>query len=117
MIDYERLEVYQCALEFVRRPLPLRETAGAKGNGDLFDQFRRASLSVVLNIAEGAGKVRQPDKQRFYAISRGAAYECAALLDLFSLLGILQPEQKQEAKSLLHRIISMLSVLSRQERS
>ena len=54
MIDFERLEVYKYALEFVRHTIPLRETV-SKGNGELTDQFRRASFSVVLNIAEGAG--------------------------------------------------------------
>jgi four helix bundle protein len=30
----------------------------------------------VLNIAEGAGKVRQADKQRYFAIARGSVMEC-----------------------------------------
>ena len=113
MIDHERLEVYQCALEFVSQTLALRDAAVSRGNGELVDQFRRASLSIVLNIAEGAGKVRQPDKQRFYAIARGSAYECAALLDLFTVFGLLPMDQKRDRKKLLHRIVSMLSVLSR----
>jgi hypothetical protein len=28
-----------------------------RGNGELVDQFKRASFSIVLNIAEGAGKL------------------------------------------------------------
>ena len=113
MIDYERLEVYRCALDFVRQTVPLRQEARSKGNGELTDQFRRASFSIVLNIAEGSGRVQAPDKRRFYAISRGSAFECGALLDLFHLCGLLSPEEFATLKTLLHRIIAMLSVLCR----
>ena len=112
MIDFERLEVYKYALEFVRQTIPLRETV-SKGNGELTDQFRRASFSVVLNIAEGAGKVGPADKQKFYAISRGSAFECAALLDLFHLFGLVNDADHQASKQLLERIIAMLSSLCR----
>ena len=112
MIDYERLEVYRCALEFVRQTVPLRE-ALSKGSGELTDQFRRASFSMVLNIAEGAGRVKLPDKRRFYAISRGSAFECGALLDLFRLSGLISDVGLKAHKTLLCGIIAMLSRLSR----
>ena len=57
MIDYEKLEVYRLALQFVAATLSFRDLA-PKGRGELLDQFKRASFSVVLNIAEGAGKFK-----------------------------------------------------------
>ena len=79
MLVYEKLDAYRIALEFalefviitveVRDRLP-------RGSGELLDQFKRASFSIVLNIAEGAGKVRQADKQRYFAIARGSVMEC-----------------------------------------
>ncbi|MBM4321616.1 MAG: four helix bundle protein, partial [Deltaproteobacteria bacterium] len=42
-------------------------------------QLRRASISTPVNIAEGSGKTKEPDQQRYYAIARGSAMECAAL--------------------------------------
>jgi four helix bundle protein len=53
-----------------------------KGNRELVDQLKRASISLVLNIAEGAGKSAIDDKKRFYSIARGSTLECAAILDL-----------------------------------
>jgi len=44
----------------------------------LRDQLHRASISVVLNIAGGAGRFSAPDKARFSAIARGSATECGA---------------------------------------
>ena len=112
MIDYERLEVYKYALEFMRQTVPLREIL-SKGNGELTDQFRRASFSMVLNIAEGSGRIKTLDKRRFYAISRGSAFECGALLDLFHLSGLITDAEMRAFKTLLRRIVAMLSALCR----
>jgi four helix bundle protein len=46
------------------------------------DQLSRASLSIVLNIAEGAGKPSMRERRRFYGIALGSLRETYALLDL-----------------------------------
>jgi hypothetical protein len=56
MLDYEKLDVYRTALEFVIATIEIRGRL-PRGNGELVDQFKRASFSIVLNIAEGAGKL------------------------------------------------------------
>jgi four helix bundle protein len=55
-----------------------------RGRSHLADPFTRASMSVVLNIAEGAGKVSKGDKRRNSLTARGSATESAALLDASS---------------------------------
>jgi hypothetical protein len=47
--------------------------------------------------------------KRFLAIARGSAMECAAIVDVGIKLQIIEPKDAQEAKLLLHRIVSMLS--------
>src|SRR5438034_11291886 len=85
-LDAERLDVYRVAIEFQRFAV----SAVARGsNGGLRDQLDRASASIVLNIAEGAGRSSAPDKARFYAIARGSATECAAALDVLVARGLL----------------------------
>ena len=44
---------------------------GLKMKGHCKDQFDRALLSIVLNLAEGSGKLTAKDKRRFYAIAFG----------------------------------------------
>jgi four helix bundle protein len=46
------------------------------------DQLSRASLSVVLNIAEATGKPTRRDQNKFYAIALGSLRETQALLDV-----------------------------------
>lgn len=46
------------------------------------DQLGRASMSVILNIAEGSGKFSRPDRRSFYVIARASIFECVAILDI-----------------------------------
>jgi four helix bundle protein len=53
--DHERLDVYAVALDFVVLADGVVERL-PRGRAHLADQLSRASTSIVLNIAEGAGK-------------------------------------------------------------
>ena len=110
MLDYEKLDVYRIALEFVVTTVEIRDRL-PRGNGELQVQFKRASFSIVLNIAEGAGKLKQADKRRYFSIARGSVMECGALFDLFNALGHLSPDEYRTGKLLLTRIGAMLSKL------
>lgn len=109
-LDHEKLDVYRVSLEFaccvgeLLKKLP-------SGHADAANQLKRATLSILNNIAEGTGKTGKHDKQRFYAIARGSTYECASTLDFFRALQILPEDDLLQAKQLLVRIASMLSVL------
>lgn len=46
------------------------------------DQLNRASLSIILNIAEGSGKFSNPDRKKFFIIARASIFECIAILDI-----------------------------------
>ena len=48
----------------------------------LADQWKRASYSVVLNIAEGASRRGTKEFRRFLDIARGSLHEIEAILDL-----------------------------------
>jgi four helix bundle protein len=54
----------------------------------LRDQLRRASLSVILNVAEGAGQRSRAQKRQHYNIARGSTMECAAIVDVIRIRGV-----------------------------
>jgi four helix bundle protein len=66
-------------------------------------------VSILLNIAEGSGKISSVDKAKFYGIARGSSMECGAALDACRILELSDEAITTEAKELLVRIVSMLS--------
>ena len=111
MLDHEQLDVYQVALEFLVFANDVIERL-PRGRSHLADQLTRASTSIVLNLAEGAGKHSKPDKRRFYLTARGSATESAALLDVCLRLRLLDAADHQAGKERLMRIVSMLIKLA-----
>ena len=107
VLDHERLDVYHLALDFLVFANGVIETL-PRGRGHLADQFTRASMSVVLNIAEGAGKTSKPDKRRYYLTARGSATESAALLDVCARLKVLDDAGHRSGKEMIVRMVSML---------
>ena len=63
-------------------------------------------------FAEGSGKFG-PDARRFYAIARGSALECAAILDAFEVLKVVTFSDLAPGRDLLDRIVAKLTVLLR----
>ena len=112
MLDYEKLDVCRCAIEhlaFVFRSIPRIP----RGYSALVDQWRRAAMSVPLNIAEAVGKPSEADRCNRYAIARGEAMECGAILDVVRLLDAVPETELDDAKQLLIRVVGMLSKLCR----
>lgn len=80
MFDFEKLEVYKKAKLFNSeiRSFILSNRLDPTTK----DQLRRASFSVVLNLAEGSGRFSKPDRRNFFVISRSSVFECVAILDI-----------------------------------
>ena len=112
MLDHEKLDVYQCALRFAAIVFQILQKL-PRGHSELADQLKRATISIPLNIAEGAGKPTDKDRSRFHGIARGSAMECGAVLDLLLLQALAEPRTVNEAKSLLERLVAMLSKMCR----
>ena len=110
MLDHEKLDVYKASIEFMAIAIKITENI-PRGYSSLADQLKRASWSIPLNIAEGCGKNRINDKKRFYAIARGSAMECAAIIDVCQVMRIENENSFNQGKVLLTRIVSMLSKL------
>jgi len=62
-----------------------------KGHAHLADQMKRASSSVVLNLA-GSARASQRERRRFFVIARGSAFEVVAVLDICRVLEIVDDE-------------------------
>lgn len=109
--DHEKLDVYRASLEFVSYTAGLLDGLGGSYR-HARDQLMRSSQSIPLNIAEGNGKRSFGDRRRFFEIARGSAMESAATLDVLISLGACTKDQVVPGRTLLIRIVSMLSKLA-----
>jgi four helix bundle protein len=75
MFNFEKLEVWQKAIDFA--DLVYRETQSfpAEERFGLTTQMRRAAVSVSSNLAEGCSRISQNDFARFVEIATGSVFE------------------------------------------
>ena len=109
--DHEKLDVYQLELEFIEWVTPLLDEAAQTGRArarEVCNQLDRASLSSLLNTAEGNGRRQRQTRAKFFDEARGSATECAACLDAMVAKRIVPPERIESGKELLVRIVSIL---------
>ena len=108
MLSFQRLDVYQRAIEFLAL---VYDIVGElpRGNADRADQLMRSAESVVRNIAEGAGRWSEPDSASRYKIARGEAIECAASLDVLRLRKLVSDARYAQGIHLLEGVVAMLT--------
>jgi four helix bundle protein len=111
MFDHEKLDVYHLELQFIAWVTPLLEEVSRTAPGktrEVIDQLDRASLSTLLNTAEGNGKRQRQIRAKFFDDARGSATECAACLDALVAKNAAVAGRVNPGKQLLVRIVSML---------
>src|SRR2546423_173314 len=93
MFNFEKLEVWQKAIDFAdlvykhTRRFPADERFG------LTNQMRRAAVSISSDIAEGSSRMSQADFSRFIEIAAGSVFEVTSQAFIANKQGFL-PEEK-----------------------
>ncbi|MDD5751825.1 MAG: four helix bundle protein [Candidatus Peribacteraceae bacterium] len=111
MDDFMDLKAAQVAMDLVEeiyrlcRKLPKEETYG------LVSQLKRASTSIVANIAEGFGRYTYLDKAHHFTIARGECAEARAHLLIAVRVRMLSSEEIQMSLSLVCQTGRLLSGL------
>ena len=80
--SFEKLIVYQKAKEYAIFVYSILKKFPSEEKYALCDQLRRASVSVVSNIAEGTSRQTLKDKVHFLDIAYGSLMETYSQLDL-----------------------------------
>jgi len=107
---FENLDIYKKSSNLCGKIIELC-SGFPNGNYFLADQLKRASLSIVANIAEGSGRQYPKDKKIFYYISRGSLFECVAILDVCRKNRLFNIELYDQLKQELTEISKMLTRL------
>ena len=112
--DHEKLDVYHLELKFLAWVTQfLADLCGPSlaQSRELRDQLDRASLSILLNTAEGNGRRQGRQRAKFFDDARGSAIECAAGLDASVAKGFVVLQRIQSGKAMLVRMVAMLTKL------
>lgn len=80
--SFKTLSVYQDALHLVDLSYELIKIFPKQEKYNLSDQLRRACTSVMLNIAEGNGRMTTRDYIKFLKISAGSLNEMEAIAEI-----------------------------------
>jgi four helix bundle protein len=111
MFSFEKLEVWQKAIDFAdlvykhARHFPADERFG------LTNQMRRATVSISSNIAGGTSRMSQSDFRRFIEIATGSVFEVISQAFVGRRQGFLNEEDFRAMYKVAEEVGRMLSGL------
>lgn len=108
--NFEDLKVYQKALEYVAFVYKITSKFPKTEIYSLGDQFRRASVSICLNIAEGSGGSKAEFNQ-FLKISRRSVRECIAVTEISYKQQFIAAEEIKQSRDFCFELSRMLNGL------
>ncbi|MBM3124023.1 MAG: four helix bundle protein [Chloroflexi bacterium] len=108
---FQKLQVYQLALKYVRSVYTLSETLPQRERFNLSSQIERAATSIVLNIAEGSTGQSNPEQNRFLGLALRSYLETVACFDIIELGGYVPAEGLASIRAEGHELFIKLSAL------
>ena len=101
MRDFKSFTFWQDSVDLSAKICILTRKFPVEERYALGDQMRRASVSIVSNVAEGAGRSSDADFAHFMDIALGSAYEVEAQVYVANRLGYLNDEEKAQVLNTL----------------
>ena len=114
LFDHEKLDVYGVELQFIAWLADFFDDvsqSSVQHRRELLEQLDRASLSALLNTAEGNGKRQGRQRAKSFDDARGSAIECAACLDASVAKRLVSYQRVCPGKEMLGRVVAMLTRL------
>ena len=107
MFDFEKLEVYQIAKGVVTDSLKIMYT-NTTIDPHIKDQWKKASMDILLNLAEGTGRMTSVDKKHFITISRSSVFACVVILQVLGETAALPLPEIQNLYDRYEKVSKML---------
>ncbi len=104
---FEEIQAWQKAREVTKKIYSMSNKAEFAKDFSLRDQMKRASVSIMANIAEGHGRRTTKEFANFLNIARGSAIEAQSHLYVAIDLGYINQTEFDETYELLNEISRM----------
>jgi len=110
---HKKLEVWQRSLDLVEEVYRVTAKFPREEKYGLVPQMRRAAISVVSNIAEGAGRKNKKEKKQFFYIARSSLTELETQIEVGLRLGYIKDEIGRKIFRELNICVKLLNGLIR----
>jgi four helix bundle protein len=111
MFNFEKLEVWQEAINFADSVYAITRTFPEAERFGLTNQMRRAAVSISSNLAEGSSRASRPDFARFVEIATGSLFEVISQATVSKRQGFLSEADYNQLYSACEKQSKMLSGL------
>jgi four helix bundle protein len=113
MFNFEKLEVWQRAIDFADSVYTATENFPPDERFGLTNQMRRAAVSVSSNISEGASRFSPAEYARYIEIATGSLFETVSQSFIGRKRGFLSEDAFQGLYNAAESESRMLSALRR----
>lgn len=110
---FEEINAWKKAYEITLQIYRLTDNGRFAKDYGLRDQIRRASVSVMANIAEGHGRRSNSEFANFLNLARGSAHEVQSHLHIASGLGYISSEEFELIYSAMSEVSRMTLALAK----
>jgi four helix bundle protein len=110
---FEKLEVWQLAIEIADEVDKLTKTFPKEEMYVLSSQMKRAADSISLNIAEGSTGQSDAEQNRFLGYAQRSALEVVNCLYLAQRRGYINDEQFKKMYNLLEKEVAKIQALKK----
>ena len=108
---HEKLEVWRISKALAGRVYLITSGFPKEERFGLVDQMRRASVSVMFNLAEGCGRTSARDQAHFSQLAFGSLLELDAQFQLSLDLGFLLAADYQDIRQSVVELVKKISAL------
>ena len=113
---FEKLHVWQNAREFIDEIYLITKSFPDDEKYNLISQLKRASVSTLVNLAEGSARNTSKDQAHFTTISYSSLMEVLALLTVSKDQGFIQDDKFIEIRKDLNLIANQLNALKKAQK-
>ncbi|HPI38938.1 MAG TPA: four helix bundle protein [Ignavibacteriaceae bacterium] len=110
-LSHKKLEIWKNGINLVESIYLLTASFPKEEQFGLTNQLRRASVSVVSNIAEGLSRTSPNEKIRFLEVARSSIVEIDTQIEIAIRIQYCSHDDVEEVNSLLNTIFAMSSAL------
>ena len=111
MRNYQKLEAWTTSMQLINAVYQVTKDFPKEEEYGLTSQIKRTAISIASNIAEGMGRQYKKDTVQYLHIARGSVYELETLLNIATMIEILQFNKYQELLETIDTVVRHLNSL------